>query len=152
MICLLCDHRANTKGCFGDLWVSTCPCVVVCWLHVCVAKALHRFSALCTWNRGFTCGWTCAHLCFFFNLFFFFFLKKYIFWLTWAADKQHLASFPWLWRREDPSGPAVVCAATGITRVLWSHRAAAHFAGKERDDVMLFVQHQQMHGGREWLR
>ena len=76
MICLLCDHRANTKGCFGDLWVSTCPCVVVCWLHVCVAKALHRFSALCTWNRGFTCGWTCAHLCFFFNLFFFFFLKK----------------------------------------------------------------------------
>lgn len=38
---------------------------------------------------------------------------------------------------EDPLGPAAVCSATGLTRGLWSHRATAHFAGKEQGDVML---------------
>lgn len=43
---------------------------------------------------------------------------------------------------EDPLGPAAVCSAARITRGLWSHSAAAHFAGKEWDDVMLFALHQ----------
>lgn len=58
--------------------------------------------------------------------------------------------------REDPLGPAAVCFTTGITRVLWSHSAMAHFAGKEWDDVMLFALHQhgtyRMHYGRKRLR
>lgn len=66
-----------------------------------------------------------------------------------AADRQHLTYFP-AWKEQKL---LQVLQQYGITRrcvcvcggLFWSHRAAAHFAGKEQgDDVMLFVRHHQM--------
>lgn len=46
MICMLCDHTANTMGCFWDLQVSKCLCVFapIC-LFVRIKRLLQIFSA-----------------------------------------------------------------------------------------------------------
>lgn len=111
MICMLCDHTANTMGCLGICKFPS-VCVYLC-LFVCkraCLKASTFFSMLCTWNRDFTGGWTWAKLCF---LFLFFFR------LCGWDSILHIS----LMVVEDALGPAAVCSATGITsRALISSR------------------------------
>lgn len=124
---MLCDHTANTMGCFGDLQVSKCLCI---YLFVCACIFKPSADLLCSapeiddspvdepeLSPGFFLG-SCG---------------------LQTNSVSHIS----LTVGEDPLGPAAVCSATGITRGLWSHRATAHFAGKERDDVMLLARHQR---------
>lgn len=126
MICMLCDHTANTTGCFwGFASFQVSAYIVPICLYARVFKALDRFSLLRTWNRSFTCAWTRAG-----------------FWGCLGCWQTASHIFPLTVRRRGSLGPAAVCSATGITGGLWSHRAAALFAGKEQDDVMLSARHQ----------
>lgn len=67
---------------FANFHVSVCICAYLyLYVYVCVwvLKTLYRFSLLYTWNRGFTCGWTCTELSF---------------WVLSAADERQLTYFP----------------------------------------------------------
>lgn len=127
---MLCDHTETPVGLDGGGW--NLPIV-------CVSGCLNRFPLLYTWNRGFTCRWTRA--------------VHSLPGCGWGSI-FHIS----LTVGDDPSGPAAVCCATGTGRGgggLWSHRASAPFAGKQQDDVMLFVRlhcSYQMHYTEERVR
>lgn len=111
-----------------SVYISAISASLYVRVRACI-KAFYRFSLLYTWNRGFTCGWTWAEL-FFFGL---------------CELQTNSASHISQTVGEDPVGPAAVCPASGITWGLWSHSATTHVAGKEWDDVMLFVMLEHIH-------
>lgn len=131
MICMLCDHAANTTGWFLGGFASFRVSVYTICLYASVFKAPPT-DFLCSAPEIEASPVNepepSSH-----------FLGR----VGRQTKQPPRIFFPWLWSGEDPLGPAAVCSATGITRGLWSHRTAARFAGKERDDVMLFARRHQ---------
>lgn len=121
--------QQTPQGVFGICkFPSVCVYLcLACVLYVRVTKALYRFSLLRTWNRGFTCGWTWA--------------MSFLGLCGLQTNSVSHISLTVRSRGAFRSCCSLLCLLW-ITRGLWSHLAAVHFAGKERDDVMLLAPHQ----------